>query len=52
MIHRRFDSGELLDIAGLNTIRVLLDRSETARTGTGLLPSSTGSRETMPDYSD
>ena len=36
MIHRRFDSGELLDVAGLNTIRVVLDRSETQRTEIGL----------------
>ena len=35
MIHRRFDGGELLDVAGLNTIRVVLDRSETARTEIG-----------------
>ncbi len=36
MIQRRYDEGELLDVAGLNTIRVALDRSETARTEIGL----------------
>ena len=36
MIHRRYNEGELLDVAGLNTIRVVLDRSETARTEIGL----------------
>jgi quercetin dioxygenase-like cupin family protein len=36
MILRRCDEGELLDVAGLNTIRVVLDRSETARTEIGL----------------
>ncbi len=36
MILRRFDEGELLDVAGLNTIRVVLDRSETARTEIGM----------------
>jgi len=36
MIHRRYNEGELLDVAGLNTIRVVLDRSETKRTEIGL----------------
>jgi len=36
MIHRRYDEGELLDVAGLNTINVVLDRSETQRTEIGL----------------
>ena len=36
MIHGRCDEGGLLDAAGLNTIRVVLDRSETARTEIGL----------------
>lgn len=36
MIHRRYNEGPLLDVAGLNTIAVVLDRSETARTEIGL----------------
>jgi quercetin dioxygenase-like cupin family protein len=36
VIHRRYDEGELLDVAGLNTIKVVLDRSETQRTEIGL----------------
>lgn len=35
MIHRRYNEGEKLDVAGLNEIVVLLDRSETARTEIG-----------------
>jgi mannose-6-phosphate isomerase-like protein (cupin superfamily) len=36
MIHRRYDQGERLDVAGLNEITVLIDRSLTARTEVGL----------------
>jgi quercetin dioxygenase-like cupin family protein len=35
MIKRRYDEGQLLDVAGLNTIKVVLDRSETRRTEVG-----------------
>ena len=52
MKHRRYDAGESLDIAGLNTIRVVLDPSEKEQTEIGSLPSGTGSRETTPDDSD
>ena len=36
MIPRRYDQGERLDVAGLNEITVLIDRSLTARTEVGL----------------
>lgn len=36
MIHRRYNEGERLDVAGLNEIVVVLDRSETRRTEIGL----------------
>jgi quercetin dioxygenase-like cupin family protein len=36
MICRRYDEGPRLDVAGLNEIVVVLDRSETARTEIGL----------------
>ncbi len=36
MIHRNVDAGELLEVNELNTIRVSVDRSETALTETGL----------------
>ncbi|MBM4144343.1 MAG: hypothetical protein FJ225_12235 [Lentisphaerae bacterium] len=36
MIHKRYDEGERLDVAGLNEITVLIDRSLTARTEVGL----------------
>ena len=36
MICRRYDQGQRLDVAGLNEITVVLDRSETARTEIGL----------------
>lgn len=36
MIHQRYDQGERLDVAGLNEITVLIDRSRTARTEVGL----------------
>jgi len=36
MIHRRYDEGERLDVAGLNEITVFIDRSRTARTEVGL----------------
>jgi len=36
MIHQRVDQGEKLDVAGLNEITVLIDRSVTARTEVGL----------------
>lgn len=36
MICRRYDQGEKLDVAGLNEITVLIDRSCTARTEVGL----------------
>ena len=36
MICRRYDQGQRLDVAGLNQIIVVLDRSETARTEIGL----------------
>jgi quercetin dioxygenase-like cupin family protein len=36
MIHRRYDQGEVLDVAGLNEITVLIDRSCTARAELGL----------------
>jgi mannose-6-phosphate isomerase-like protein (cupin superfamily) len=36
MIHRRYDQGERLDVAGLNEITVLIDRSCAARTEVGL----------------
>ena len=32
MIHRRYNQGQKLDVAGLNEITVLVDRSETRRT--------------------
>lgn len=35
MVHRKHNEGPLLDVAGLNTIRVVLDRSESARTEIG-----------------
>ncbi len=36
MICRRYDQGQRLDVAGLNQITVVIDRSETARTEVGL----------------
>lgn len=36
MIQRRYDQGQRLDVAGLNEITVIVDRSETARTEIGL----------------
>lgn len=36
MICRRYDQGQRLDVAGLNEIIVVIDRSETARTEVGL----------------
>ena len=36
MICRRYNEGQRLDVAGLNQIIVVLDRSETARTEIGL----------------
>lgn len=36
MICRRYDRGQRLDVAGLNEITVIVDRSETARTEIGL----------------
>ena len=35
MIQRKFDEGQMLDVAGLNTIKVVIDRSETRRTEVG-----------------
>ncbi len=35
MIQRKFDEGQMLDVAGLNTIKVVIDRSETKRTEVG-----------------
>jgi len=36
MICRKFDQGPTLDVAGLNRLRVIIDRSETARTEVAL----------------
>jgi len=36
MICRRYDQGQRLDVAGLNEIVVVIDRSETVRTEVGL----------------
>ena len=36
MICRRYNQGPRLDVAGLNQIVVVIDRSETARTELGL----------------
>jgi quercetin dioxygenase-like cupin family protein len=36
MIHRRYNRGQKLDVAGLNEIAVLIDRSRTARTEVAL----------------
>jgi len=36
MIHRPYNEGERLDVAGLNEITVLVDRSQTARTEVGM----------------
>jgi len=36
MICRRYDQGPTLDVAGLNRLRVIIDRSETARTEVAL----------------
>jgi quercetin dioxygenase-like cupin family protein len=36
MICRKYNEGQRLDVAGLNQITVVLDRSETARTEVGL----------------
>lgn len=35
MIHRKYNEGLTLDVAGLNTIGVVIDRSETRRTEVG-----------------